>query len=322
MTIPKNTSFNRKKSLTNLKTDYLDVLLLHRPSPLMQVEEIAAAFAQLKSSGKVKSFGVSNFTPSQMTYLQQEVDLDWNQIECSLSHNTPMFDGSLDYHLSQQIKSMAWSLLGNYFKEKNAANERVHQLMQELCTTYNATEDQLLLAWLLNHPAKIYPVLGTTRIERLTSSLAAENIKLQLTDWFRLLETQWGHEVPKTHEKENNTHHRSNQWHWPSYCTLFAQRGDRLILCGRRQERLDELQRIFDCETHLLNFDVRERAAVFSAIESLTNDWKKIDLLINNAGNAHGLDPVHKANLDDWDAMIDGNVKGLMYVTKAVLPHG
>ena len=102
---------------------------------------------------------------------------------------------------------------------------------------------------------------------------------------------------------------------------LFAQRGDRLILCGRRQERLDELQRIFDCETHLLNFDVRERAAVFSAIENLTNDWKKIDLLINNAGNAHGLDPVHKANLDDWDAMIDGNVKGLMYVTKAVLPQ-
>ena len=102
---------------------------------------------------------------------------------------------------------------------------------------------------------------------------------------------------------------------------LFAQRGDRLILCGRRQERLDELQGVFDCETHLLNFDVRERAAVFSAIESLTNDWKKIDLLINNAGNAHGLDPVHKANLDDWDAMIDGNVKGLMYVTKAVLPQ-
>lgn len=102
---------------------------------------------------------------------------------------------------------------------------------------------------------------------------------------------------------------------------LFAQRGDRLILCGRRQERLDELQGVFDCETHLLNFDVRERAAVFSAMESLPNDWKKIDLLINNAGNAHGLDPVHKANLDDWDAMIDSNVKGLMYVTKAVIPQ-
>ena len=103
--------------------------------------------------------------------------------------------------------------------------------------------------------------------------------------------------------------------------TLFAQRGERLILCGRRQERLEELQHEFACESQLLNFDVRDRTAVFTAIDSLPDEWKNIDLLINNAGNAHGLDPVHKANLDDWDAMIDGNVKGLMYVTKAVLPQ-
>lgn len=103
--------------------------------------------------------------------------------------------------------------------------------------------------------------------------------------------------------------------------TLFAARGERLILCGRRQERLETLQNEFQCESHLLNFDVRDRAAVFEAINSLPQQWKSIDLLINNAGNAHGLDPVHKANLDDWDAMIDGNVKGLMYVTKAVLPQ-
>jgi 3-hydroxy acid dehydrogenase / malonic semialdehyde reductase len=103
--------------------------------------------------------------------------------------------------------------------------------------------------------------------------------------------------------------------------TLFAARGERLILCGRRQERLEALQNEFQCESHLLNFDVRDRAAVFEAINSLPEQWKSIDLLINNAGNAHGLDPVHKADLDDWDAMIDGNVKGLMYVTKAVLPQ-
>jgi len=103
--------------------------------------------------------------------------------------------------------------------------------------------------------------------------------------------------------------------------TLFAARGERLILCGRRQERLEALQNVFQCETHLLNFDVRDRTAVFDAINSLPEQWKNIDLLINNAGNAHGLDPVHKADLDDWDAMIDGNVKGLMYVTKAVLPQ-
>ena len=134
----------------------------------MQVEEIAAAFSQLKASGKVKSFGVSNFTPSQIQYLQKEVDLDWNQIECSLSHNQPMFDGSLDFHLTQNIGSMAWSPLGNYFKEDITGQERVLQhLFQELCISYNASEDQLLLAWLLRHPSHIHPVLGTTRLERL-----------------------------------------------------------------------------------------------------------------------------------------------------------
>lgn len=102
---------------------------------------------------------------------------------------------------------------------------------------------------------------------------------------------------------------------------LFAKRGERLILCGRRQERLEQLKEKFKGETHLLNFDVRNRKAVFDAIDSLPNEWKQIDILINNAGNAHGLDTVDTANLDDWDAMIDGNVKGVMYVTKAILPQ-
>ena len=102
---------------------------------------------------------------------------------------------------------------------------------------------------------------------------------------------------------------------------LFAKRGERLILCGRRQERLEQLKAKFNTETQLLNFDVRDRKAVFDAIGSLPKEWKQIDVLINNAGNAHGLDTVDNANLDDWDAMIDGNVKGLMYVTKAILPQ-
>ena len=102
---------------------------------------------------------------------------------------------------------------------------------------------------------------------------------------------------------------------------LFAERGERLILCGRRQERLEQLKAKFKGEIHLLNFDVRDRKAVFDAIDSLPKAWKQIDILINNAGNAHGLDTVDTANLDDWDAMIDGNVKGLMYVTKAILPQ-
>ena len=100
----------------------------------------------------------------------------------------------------------------------------------------------------------------------------------------------------------------------------FANVGARLILCGRRKEKLDVLVRELG-ENHMsIIFDVRDKKAVFKAIESLPKVYKKIDVLINNAGNAHGMDSAQTANLDDWDAMIDSNVKGLMYVTKAVLP--
>jgi len=102
---------------------------------------------------------------------------------------------------------------------------------------------------------------------------------------------------------------------------LFSRKGARLILTGRRQNRLDELKNTLPAEVFTLNFDVRNCQAVFECIQSLPENWKHIDVLINNAGNAHGLDNVQTANLDDWDAMIDGNVKGLMYVTKAILPQ-
>ncbi len=103
---------------------------------------------------------------------------------------------------------------------------------------------------------------------------------------------------------------------------LFAKNGIDLILCGRRKERLDELRQTLgeSVKVTTLSFDVRNREAVFSAIDSLPEHWKSIDILVNNAGNAHGLDTVQNANIDDWDAMIDGNVKGLLYVTRAVLP--
>ena len=101
----------------------------------------------------------------------------------------------------------------------------------------------------------------------------------------------------------------------------LAEAGVQLILCGRRTEKLEALAKAVGGNPQLLTFDVRDKEAVFQAVESLPNAWKSIDLLVNNAGNAHGLDPVQTASLEDWDAMIDGNVKGLMYVTKAVLPH-
>ena len=107
-----------------------------------------------------------------------------------------------------------------------------------------------------------------------------------------------------------------------STAKLLGQNGYRIIACGRRQERLDELKADLTATTdvHLLNFDVRDKESVFTAIESLPEDWKQIDLLVNNAGNAHGLSSIQNGSIDDWDAMIDINVKGLLYVSKAIIP--
>ena len=102
---------------------------------------------------------------------------------------------------------------------------------------------------------------------------------------------------------------------------LLAQQKNRLILCGRNQNVLDELKTELSKETEVftLSFDVRNSDEVFSAINSLPENWKNIDVLINNAGNAHGLDPISEGNIDDWNLMMDGNVKGLLYVSQPII---
>lgn len=103
----------------------------------------------------------------------------------------------------------------------------------------------------------------------------------------------------------------------------FAKHNINLILCGRRQERLDTIKKALEKTTkvHILNFDVSDKAATFEALELLPDEFKEIDILINNAGNAHGLDPIQTGDTDDWDAMLDINVKGLLYVSKAIIPQ-
>lgn len=104
---------------------------------------------------------------------------------------------------------------------------------------------------------------------------------------------------------------------------ILAQNNYTIILCGRREERLSALEKELSefTKIHTLAFDVRDKNAVFESINSLPSPFSKIDVLINNAGNAHGLDPIQNGNLDDWDAMIDINVKGLLYVSKAIIPQ-
>lgn len=185
-----------EESLQHLKTDYLDLLLLHRPSPLMVAEEIAEAITILKKDGKIRDFGVSNFTPSQMDMIGLRMDVDVNQIEFSLTEHSAMHNGTLDYMQTCGIKSMAWSPLGSVFKDDNEQTKRIHKQLSELMDKYNATEDQLLLAWIMKHPANIHPVVGTTTKERLKLAIEAAKIKLELEDWFLILVAAQGCDVP------------------------------------------------------------------------------------------------------------------------------
>lgn len=185
-----------EQSLIKLNTEYLDLLLLHRPSPLMVAEEIADAINILKKDGKIRDFGVSNFTTSQMDLIGLRTDIDVNQIEFSLTKHSAMHNGTLDYMTSWGIKPMAWSPLGTVFKEDNEQTRRIHKQLGVLMDKYNATEDQLLLAWILKHPSGIHPVVGTTNKERLTQAIAASKIELDLEDWFLILVASQGHKVP------------------------------------------------------------------------------------------------------------------------------
>ena len=185
-----------ENSLRNLKTEYIDLLLLHRPSPLMEASEICDVFYKLREEGKVNQLGVSNFTTSQIKLLQKEISLNWNQIECSLSYETPLFNGVLDYLKTQNTGVMSWSHLGIYFKSDLPKKRRIKKVITPLCKKYNCSEAQILLAWLLQHPSKIYPVIGTTSSNRIKKAIEATKINLDLTDWFLLLEASMGKPLP------------------------------------------------------------------------------------------------------------------------------
>ena len=183
-------------SLKNLNTEYLDLLLLHRPSPLIDEKIIYNIIKKLQREGKVKQFGVSNFTSSQMDLIQQNMRLDWNQIECSLTHEEPMFNGTLDRMKISGVGAMAWSPLGSYFKDNSSKKKRIKKVLLPLCQKYESSEDQILLAWLLYHPSKIYPVVGTSSLTRLKRAFEAIKIKLEINDWFLLLEASMGKPIP------------------------------------------------------------------------------------------------------------------------------
>jgi len=188
--------WSAEQSLKKLKTDYLDFFLMHRPSPLMEPEEMAEAAQHLLQSGKIKQFGVSNFTTSQVAMLDNVIPVEGNQVEFSLTQRDPMYDGTFDDCIANKRMAMAWSPLGTFFREDDEQVTRIKEAMGPLMDKYDAEESQLLLAWILKHPAKVYPVIGTTNKKRIALAAKASKIELELQDWFALLVAGQGHDVP------------------------------------------------------------------------------------------------------------------------------
>ncbi|MTI39625.1 aldo/keto reductase [Fulvivirga lutimaris] len=182
------------RSLKSLNTDYLDLLLIHRPNPLIKPREVGEAFDELKVAGKVKHFGVSNFTPSQFSYIKNDcgVPLITNQIEISAFASEVMFDGTLDYFQKHKLSLMAWSPLGGGTHIKSIVE---NELVKTLAKKYELSIGDLLLCWLQNHPAPIVPVIGTMNPDRVKSATKTLGIAMDSADWFQLLEITRGREI-------------------------------------------------------------------------------------------------------------------------------
>lgn len=185
-----------ENSLKNLQTDYLDVLLLHRPSPLMQTEEIAEAVSKLKSDGKIIDFGLSNFTRPQTELIRKNTAVDYNQIQFSATHFEPMLDGNLDYMQVNNIRAMAWNPLGTVFREDTEQTRRLKKLLANLVDKYHVGSDTILLSWILQHPAKIIPVAGTVNVSRIQQLSKAIGLQLDKEDWFAIWTESMGSDVP------------------------------------------------------------------------------------------------------------------------------
>lgn len=190
-----------EKSLRLLGTDYIDLFLVHRPDWLTSADETAEGLNRLLKEGKIRSAGVSNYNVHQFDLLNSRVDqpLVTNQIEFSLLHMDPLFDGTADQCQKHGIKPMAWSPLaqGSLMNPSLEASARLYSKAAELSDKYNgATLDQLAYAWIMAHPSKPLPIIGTNKMERLIATAKAAGITLEREDWYALWEAAQGRNIP------------------------------------------------------------------------------------------------------------------------------
>ena len=206
--------------LRRLQIDHLDILLLHRPDPLVEPAEVARAFDRLHDSGKVRYFGVSNHTPGQIDLLRHSLrqPLVVNQLEFSLAQPALVVEGFsanqsgagavsglaagiLDYCRLHEISVQAWSPLGGGSLLKSPASAKdplmeASALVTKLAKAKNTTPEGILLAWILRHPAGIQPIIGTSRADRVRASAQADDVTLTREDWYELLAAARGTKVP------------------------------------------------------------------------------------------------------------------------------
>lgn len=189
-----------ERSLRKLESDYLDLILIHRPDPLMDAGEMADIFSELIEEEKVLNIGVSNFTPSQFDLFQSKLDqpLATNQVECSLLHLDPIYDGTFDQAQKNNFSPMIWSPFagGDLFTGKSEKAMRVRELCKKLSQKYSVSVDQIALSWLFQLPCKAQAIAGTGKLDRLKSAVESTSIQLDRQDWYLLLEASNGHPVP------------------------------------------------------------------------------------------------------------------------------
>ncbi len=185
-------------SLRALGVERLDLLLIHRPDPLMDADEVAGAFEALREAGKVAHFGASNFTPAQFELLASRFPLATNQIELHPLQRAPLTDGTLDQLQRLRLRPMIWSPLagGALFAGSGEAERRVQAALSRAAERHGCTPATAAFAWLLRLPSRPLPVAGSRRIEALREAVAALQIRLDAQDWADVWQAAAGHELP------------------------------------------------------------------------------------------------------------------------------
>jgi predicted oxidoreductase len=189
------------ESLRLLGTDHVELFLVHRPDWLTGIDDTAAALNRLQRAGKIRGAGVSNYNAAQFAALNSRMEqpLATNQLEFHLLHMNPIYDGTFDQCQQHRIQPMAWSPLagGRLFDVKNEAAVRLAQTAAALAPKYhNATLEQLAYAWILAHPSRPIPVIGTNKVARIESAAQAAALTLTREDWYALWVAAHGHGIP------------------------------------------------------------------------------------------------------------------------------